>query len=301
MDDKEILKKLNNLKTIKPDNQWKNNYRQVLFSQISSGQAEIDKGKEDGFSWKVFFGDLIPQGFKFELVKPIWISILVIFILLGGGLVSVYASLDTKPGDSLYIAKVISEKAQFAITFNEKGKAKLNLEFATNRAEEINQLLKESTALEQDKNKKVQQLSLDFKRELNQAKSRLNKIDNTNKIKINNNEEVQYFGANLGKDDQRMEVSEPAKQEIINNQANENNAAPENQLSATATTTENSLVAAEEKSAGQILEEAEKLFDEKNYDGSINKLREINTVIDQAGSGNQGEVQGASESATSTE
>jgi len=67
MDDKEILKKLNNLKTIKPDNQWKNNYRQVLFSQISSGQAEIDKGKEDGFSWKVFFGDLIPQGFKFEL------------------------------------------------------------------------------------------------------------------------------------------------------------------------------------------------------------------------------------------
>jgi len=301
MDDKEILKKLNNLKTIKPDNQWKNNYRQVLFSQISSGQAEIDKGKEDGFSWKVFFGDLIPQGFKFELVKPIWISILVIFILLGGGLVSVYASLDTKPGDSLYIAKVISEKAQFAITFNEKGKAKLNLEFATNRAEEINQLLKESTALEQDKNKKVQQLNLDFKRELNQAKSRLNKIDNTNKIKINNNEEVQYFGANLGKDDQRMEVSEPAKQEIINNQANENNAAPENQLSATATTTENSLVAAEEKSAGQILEEAEKLFDEKNYDGSINKLREINTVIDQAGSGNQGEVQGASESATSTE
>jgi len=301
MDDKEILKKLNNLKTIKPDNQWKNNYRQVLFSQISSGQAEIDKGKEDGFSWKVFFGDLIPQGFKFELVKPIWISILVIFILLGGGLVSVYASLDTKPGDSLYIAKVISEKAQFAITFNEKGKAKLNLEFATNRAEEINQLLKESTALEQDKNKKVQQLNLDFKRELNQAKSRLNKIDNTNKIKINNNEEVQYFGANLGKDDQRMEVSEPAQQETINNQANENNAAPENQLSATATTTENSLVAAEEKSAGQILEEAEKLFDEKNYDGSINKLREINTVIDQAGSGNQGEVQGASESATSTE
>ena len=49
----------------------------------------------------------------------------------------------TKPGDSLYIAKIVSEKTQYALTFDDKSKAQLGLQFATNRVEEMNKVLAE--------------------------------------------------------------------------------------------------------------------------------------------------------------
>lgn len=273
MNGKQLFQKLSNLKSIQPDNEWKIRCREILLSQISRGQTAEELEQEKSFSWKIFFGDLLPQRIKIEIARPVWAGVFVVILLITGGLISVHASRGTKPGDSLYIAKTINEKAKFAITFNEDEKIKLNLEFAINRAKEINQLLEESTIIEQDKNEKVQKLTSNFKKEISQAKIRLNKInianiDNNNKA----NEELQFFGANLGKDNQRMEISEPAVK--INNKA-DNLPVVEIVATTTATTTVENLAKDDSQTASEILSEAEKLFDEKNYSESIDKLQEV--------------------------
>ena len=271
MNDRELLKKLNNLQTIKPDDNWRKNYREILRSQIFAGAA-VNKSESN---LRIIWESIMPGRIFIDMAKPVWattlVSVLILVISIGG----VYASKNSKPGDSLYIAKIISEKAQLAITFNEKNKAQLGLEFATNRAKEITQILKESKEPEDKKDKKVEQLSQNFKKEINQVKNRLTmikEIESQEKKEKEKEEEPEVFGANLVKNNQRMEIAEPVE------------------LNPTATTTD------------EVLKEAEKMFDEKNYDGTIDKLEEANKVINQAAKDIEtGTVKGESETATSTE
>lgn len=276
MNDKDLLRKLDNLKTVKPDDNWKKNYREVLYSQISAGQAA---GRSES-NLKIIWDSLMPGKIFLDMAKPVWATSLISVLILAVGIGGVYASKNSKPGDSLYIAKIISEKAQFAITFNEKDKARLGLEFAASRAKEITQILEEAKGLGDKRDEKVEQLSQNFKKEISQAKNRLTTIkksENQNKA-----EEPEIFGANLGKSDQRMEVAEPIKP------ADAPTAGP----NPVATTTEENL-----NSPAKVLEEAERMFDEKNYGGTINKIEEAKQIIDKA---DRGEVRGVSETASST-
>lgn len=266
MEDKKLFKKLNNLKTVKPDDNWKKNYRDILFSQISGG-ATVNKSESN---LRIIWESVMTDKIFINLAKPLWATFLASVLILVIGVGGVYASKNSKPGDSLYIAKIISEQAQQAITFNEKDKAKLGLEFAANRAKEITQILGESKELADKKGKKVEQLSQNFKKEISQVKNRLTTIkaaENQNKKE----QEPEVFGANLGKNNQRMEIAEPVKS------------------SQAVTTTD------------EVLAEAEKMFDEKNYDGTIDKLEEANKVINQAARDVEGgAVNGESEAASST-
>lgn len=298
MNDKELLKKLNNLKTIKPDENFKKNYREILRSQIYAGQT-INKSESN---LEIILENIMPGKIFLNMIKPVWAASLVSVLILVIGVGGVYASKNSKPGDSLYIAKIISEKAQFAITFDEKDKAKLGLQFATNRAKEITQILEESKESEDKKDAKVEQLTQNFKKEISQVKNRLTIIKAAEiQIAQNKEEEPEIFGANLGKDDQRIEISEPAtpaggqvkpiiKEEILIQSA-------ESQAEPVATTTQENL-----KTPDKALEEAEQMFDEKDYDGTINKIEEVKQIIDQETDNSEnGEVKGVSETATSTQ
>ncbi|MBU0647460.1 MAG: DUF5667 domain-containing protein [Patescibacteria group bacterium] len=294
MDSKKLFEKLNNLKSIQPDNEWKIRCREILLSQISNGQTAEELEQEKSFSWKIFFGDLLPQWSRLGIAKPALIGYSVIVFLMSCGLVGVYASNNTRPGDSLYIAKIINEKAQFAITFDEKEKTKLNLEFAVNRAEEINQLLEKPVVekiVEQEKNKKVKELTSNFKKEINQAKIRISKINIVNIASSNKpNKDQQFFSANLGKDNQRIEISEPVK-----------NSKPVVHTPQIIVANPNDSEKNNNQAVSEILEQAEKLFDEKNYSKSIDKLNEVNTVINQTETNVVDKTKNVSESASTTE
>jgi hypothetical protein len=284
MDEKELIKKLNNLKVIKPDSKWKKNYRNILYSQISAGRQD----EETKSNLRIVWESIMPGKILREIAKPVWLTSLASVLILIVGVGGVYASKNSKPGDSLYIAKIISEKAQMAMTFNEKEKAKLGLEFATSRAREITQVLKDSGQNEDINNDKLEKLSQNFKKEISDVKNRLStfKTIDKNPEKQAKGDELEVFGANLGKSNQRMEISEPVKPV-----ANEPVQAVVPPTPIASTTPENL------NSPDKALEEAEKLFDEKNYDGTIDKLKEINRAIDQTESG---QVKGVSETASST-
>ena len=281
MNDRELLKKLSNLKTIKPDDNFKKNYRDILRSQIFAG-ATVNKPSSN---LKIIWQSIMPDKILIDMAKPVWATSLVSVLILMVGIGGVYASKNSKPGDSLYIAKIISEKTQSAITFDEKDKAKLGLEFATNRAKEITQVLEESKESAAKKSEKVEQLSQNFKKEISQVKIRLTTVkaaESQNKKE----EEPEVFGANLGKNNQRMEIAEPVKPAVKE----------QVQPNPVATTTKENL-----NSSDQALAEAEKMFAEKDYNGTINKIEELKQIISQESKDSElGQVQGVSATATST-
>ncbi len=285
MNEKELLKKLNNLQTIKPDENWKKNYRDVLYSQISAGSTEDFKASNFGAVWD----NLMPGKIFNDMVRPVWAMAMACVLILVVGIGGVYASKNSKPGDSLYIAKIVSEKAQLAITFDEKDKAKLGLEFAANRAKEITQVLEEPKE-SVDKGKKVEKLKQNFKKEISGVKHRLTAIKAAEKQ--SEEDETQVFGANLGKSGQGMKISEPLKSANDVEKETVEKLDLNSQAAVNATSTA--------PRADEILEEAEKLFDENNYNESIDKLEEANNAIN-GKADDAGQVKGESETATSTD
>jgi hypothetical protein len=273
MTDNELIKILNKLHEIKPDAEWKASNRELLFSQIFHGQnlsgEENDILARGRSVWKNFtdyFDVYILGNLSKVLARPTLTVVLIVVIALGTGVFGVQYSRSTKPGDSLYIAKIVSEKTQLAFTFGEKEKAQLEISFATNRTQEISEIVNENL---ENKDDQVVKLTEDFKREINSTRQRLQKITQnapasndkgisqtdknsaTTSKKIAapgkdskdiKNKDNEVFSANSGKDDKRIEISEPSK----------------------------------------TLDEAEKLFDSKNYQQTIDKLNEVNTILDES-------------------
>lgn len=296
MTDHELLKKLNNLRNIKPEQSWKKNYREVLYSQISSSRAAVQPKSSVQVIWET----IMPRQILINLTRPIWLASAASVLLLAVGIGGVYASKNSKPGDSLYIAKIISERAQFAVTFNEKDKAKLGVEFAAQRAKEMIQVLNDSKKTAQANGDKLKVLSQSFKKEISQVKKSLTVIKEArNKGETKKapakNDDSEVFGANLGKSNERLEISEQSeageKETATSASDNLKIETSDNATSTPAGETEEII-----NKTDKILERAEKLFDEKNLDATIGALEEASRAID-----NAGQVKGESETATSTE
>ncbi|MFA6106491.1 MAG: DUF5667 domain-containing protein [Patescibacteria group bacterium] len=295
MTDRELIAKLNTLK-VKPDEAWKNRSREILLSQISGGNEIAEKINilEQLDVWSEVF---IPFDLLHKLAaKPVMVTGLVIASLLGGGIFSLQAAKNTKPGDSLYIAKIVSEKARTAITFDEKEKAKLGVEFAGNRAKEMVRVIEEEKD-DSAKNEKVEKLAADFKKELSGAKDRLEKINSRESDEpedsgsggANGNKEEEktgenkpadeVFGANLGKDNNGIQVSDPSGAGAAKPGAPKTNSEIKPADKAT-TTAENEKPVEKVGAEVKILNDAEKLFENKDYGGAAEKLEEIKNIIE---------------------
>lgn len=305
MDEKKLLSQLNNLKNIKPENTWKKENREILLSQISGGEyfaapVQITESRDNNF-----FGLM-----RSYFAQPSFVATTVVILLFVGGAGSLYAARGTKPGDSLYIAKIISERTQLAITFGEEERARLGIEFAGNRAEEINQVLGGADN-EKEKTEKVGKLTLSLKKEISGARERLKKISAENKNSdaknnITSGEDAPMFSANLGKDDKGVQVYDGNKASEENSGDNaEANSQPSSNITANITATTsvpaNNSNATSVNNLAETLGEAGQLLEEKNYSSTLNKLEEAETAADQIDNV-EGEAGGgeSSETATST-
>jgi hypothetical protein len=225
--------------------------------------------------------------------------VLIMAVLFGGSAAGMIASRNAMPGDSLYIAKIISEKTRSTMTFNETDKAKLGVEFAGNRAKELSEVLAEPDNASQDKEQKVAELSDNFKKEINQVKNRLEKISTYSSAKIINNKTAP------AETKEKAEIGKAGEEKINSDngkifRADTGKATSGIQISVPDT---GAPVKIESIDAKKTLEEAEKLFDKKDLDGAIDKLEIVNNIIDNkdAAADEKGEVKGEAEvQATST-
>lgn len=261
MTEKELLSKLNNLKEFKPDAAWKQQNRDILLSQISGSTNDEKVG------FFAILENLMSQKFTAQTARPVWVFVSIAVIVLTGGALGLRAANETKPGDSLYIAKRISEKTQLALTFGDEKKAKLNLEFAGNRAEEIAKVVEGS---DQGKTEAIEELTSNFKKEITEAKTRLSKVDGKSEVRVkeekkeekkdqeqkdkegrDDEDDTKVFGANLEKESTGMQLAEQPKAEEREGNKMERN-----------------------------FSEVEKLFEQKDYRGAKGKISELNKFID---------------------
>lgn len=285
LSEQELISQLNNLKNIKADKNWKDSNRSVLINQIYGASAE-NKGNIL-FNWREVIIREMPMQMLKSVSRPV-ATFIIVFVFMGSTvLAGSIASRNTKPGDSLYAAKIATEKTQFALTFNESAKAKLNLQFASNRAEEINRVLAESDG--ENKEEKVENLVNNFKKEISAVRSRIDKMqpaeeksigakdetkiaqkNNTDeKDKVAAEEDGKFFSADAKKDDKGIEVSSPA------------NTAEKNTGTTSTSTVVQEIKKEEIKAVDTqtILMEAQNLFDSKDYNAAIDKLEEADKAI----------------------
>ena len=119
MNEKELIKKLQMLKEVRPDSSWKQEARGVLLSQVSNAA-----GAEVRFGVFEYLAYTLKNSFS-VLPKTAWgVICLAVFLAAGFG---VFAADYSKPGDSFYAARILKEKAQLSMTFDKEEKAKLDI------------------------------------------------------------------------------------------------------------------------------------------------------------------------------
>lgn len=255
MNEKRLLQTLASLKSVSPRPDWVKQNREVLSFQIFNGQESSPLSLS-------FFNRF--NLFAHRLLQPSAVAALIVVFFIVSGVVSINASKGSTPKDVLYVAKIISEKAEFAVAFDEETKAELSVRYAKNRVTELNQLVKESSGNEETA--QVQELSENFKKEIAAVRERLHRLDAdadkqatidaqaTVKPKLNltTKKETEQApaeeGVGIGVDAETVMSADSGKEE------------QGIQISIPAI---------------QVLDEAEKLFNEKNYDQAIDKLGEI--------------------------
>ena len=322
MTEKELLKKLNTYKDIQADSIWKEKNREVLFNQIINSSST----PESGFSFaKIYnsfkiYSDIFYNGIVKNLGQPVILTSMIVLTVLGGGIMSINASRNTTPGDSLYIAKKISEKTQFVLTFGDKKKAQLNVSFAENRAREIAQIMSTEKP-EEEKKEIVERLTGDFKKEISSVKTRIEKI--AQKDKVNSKagegglgqedkvleeevvEEDHLFTANLGKKDEGLSMGEQITDEASIEVVEEEQVTEVVEESTTtvdiievdvelASTSEE--IEEIDDSSSDILSEVKDLIESDDFDASLEKLDEVNDIFEEEVE--SGEVKGVMEAAS---
>ena len=160
MTDRDLIKKLGNLKEIKPDASWLKANRDSLFTQISNS------GGKKLTSWSYFLINF-NSALKTASAPMIALASLVVVVFASGSYTHLLFS-NVKPTDSLYIAREISEQAKLTTVMNHDDRQQLASKFAVNNAQDI------ATALSDPENLKdgqeVAKLSTKFNEEITTVK-----------------------------------------------------------------------------------------------------------------------------------
>ena len=192
----DIFSKLNSLKSIEPNKNWVVDAKKKVLSEAPVFERKsilknillkvdsrlrgndkariIDKKSSLGFNFQNLFQNL---SFK-KLMVPAFSLVFV----LSGGIFTVGASKSSLPGEFLYSIKIINEDMALVIA-SENKKVTIEVEHAGKRLEEIAEISKKTSDVEQQK--KIGQLMERFEEKMSSANNRLaNTSGNGEKKKV---------------------------------------------------------------------------------------------------------------------
>ncbi len=283
MTDKDLIAKLNSLKNINPDQNWLMSNRELLLSQISnSGARELS-------TWKIFVINF--NSFAKAASRPAYALGAFVFILVTASLFSHQVFSSAKPNDSLYIARIISEKAKLNTVFNSDERNKLAVQFATEHAQDISAVLADPQFNNDSNKDQVAKLNASFNKEIDTVKTRISYL--SPKSETNNNTEVSATGtvsmANSLKDKDGVELFEDKNLQTSTTPAVKATSVlimPAGLLASSSTSSPIEKVETNQEaetkkaaSADIILDEAKQLFDNKDYNKAADKLKEVDAII----------------------
>ena len=251
MTDKELIKKINNLQNFQPDAAWLKSNREVLFAQVNNSSVDYNPSRWEKFS--------MATANIFSTVYQPALVVAVIVLFLGGGVIFGHNILNVGPDNSLYIAKVISERARLNFVFDEAAKEKMAADFANDHAQTIANSLTANTNINSEE---LNKLNDSFKAEVASIKHAIKKSDDVTTVPApaashSSDTETLVSIANSGKSDGAVSVY--------------------SQTPAAPAVCSSSVVVTPDPTS--ILDEAEKLFESKDYSGALGKLKAANEVI----------------------
>jgi hypothetical protein len=261
MTDNNLLAQLKCLKKMKADATWLKSNREILLSQIAnSGAKELSSWHRMTIDARSFFSAVSQPAMAFASL---------LLVLVGASSFGHLAFGRMKPNDSLYIARIISEKAKLTTVFNDEERDKLEVKFAANHAEAITEVLA-AVEVNEENADQVAQLNESFNKELDTVRAKMAPVKKNNHLEdvpvlASNTEEEIILTAGNNKDDKGLEL------QIANGTVDTDNATQTEEIKEDKTT--------EDKEAATVLDEAKALFDNKEYDSALNKLKEVQELI----------------------
>lgn len=272
MTDNDLLKQLKSLKKLNPNDAWLKSNREILLSQvINSGAKELSPYHRLVIDVRSFFSSVSKPALAFG-------SFLV--VLVSAAAFGHLAFSQMKPNESLYIARIISEKAKLTTVFNNADREKMEVQFATGHAEAITETLAETDVSNEVE---VAKLNDSFNKEINTVRTKMATIKKNNNpapsemTPATSTEDDLLLTADNGKADKGVQLS-------LNNGSITN---PVTATNTAAVATDTPAVTADavitepviKKAPEQILDEAQALFDNKEYSGALDKLKEVKELI----------------------
>jgi len=243
MTERELIKKLNNLQHVKPDDSWKTSHREILLAQVQNTSGDFHLSALGNF-W------MLTRNVFASVPQFAWASVAIVLFLATG--IFFGDRLPVGPNNSLYIARVISERAKLSAMSDGAAKSRLTVQYSSGHARDIASTL--SDANNTSNQAEVAKLNDTFKTEIAKVKENLPEL-------INNDDAVVTI----------------ADSEVATTGLTVYTPAGEKSEPAVASSTP----VAEVKDAKVILDEAEELFNAKDYAGALDKLDEADQVLKQ--------------------
>lgn len=294
MTEKQLLQQLKGLKNITLSEEVKKSNRNILFSQIANTSVREEIPAQGSFFWS--FKNI------FSVFSQPLLIVAGVFVFIAGGLIVGSGFFkDSKPNDSLYIARIISERAKLNTTFSQTERDALSLKFASDHAKDIATILMDPEFNTEENKDQVEKLNASFKNEISKVKDQMekNSISNT-EINLENNNEDVFSASSLieengveiyieGDDNFSSEIIEDdfEKIEEINTsspeEVSQNSSSSEVEVDIKSLESEidnNSEEISTLKNGSEIIAEIEKLFSEGRYTEVVEKLSEVKSSFE---------------------
>ncbi len=265
MTEKKLLQQLSSLKSIELSAQEKKANRDILFSQISNTFNKEDIRNKDSFFF--MFKNL------FSVLSQPLLVVAGFFVFISGTIVlSSGFYQKSKPNDSFYIARIISEKARINTTFSQSEREALALKFASDHAKDIATILMDPEFNIEENKDKVEKLNTSFKNEISKVRTQIEKNEKSkNEIVLENNSSSSdelVFSASSLTEGSALQIYIPE-----NNQSTSSEKSEAELLEEKINNSSSEII---KLNGGQeIIDEIEKLFAEGKYQELIEKLKEV--------------------------
>lgn len=263
MTEKDLVSKLNKLQATKPDQAWMASNRELFLSQISNS------GADKLSAWKLFVINF--KSFSQASSQPVFALGIFLVVLVSSTVFSHKLFSQAKPNDSLYIARIISEKVKLNTVFNSEARDKMEAQFAADHAKDISAVLADPNFNKEENQDQIAKLNDSFNKEIDTVKSKMNNLAARKaQDKAETATEDKQPAAEQAEESVSIASGEIADQGIQ---------IAAKSLAATSTAAATSTKAEAASSSDQIIDDAKKSFDKKQYEDVINKLKEVDEII----------------------
>lgn len=181
MTEKQLLTQLKSLKNVCLDCDTKSSNRNVLFSQISAQRSDnfnAEKAHLENNAVMYF------RNFVLLISRPALVVAGVFVFIFGATIFASGFYKNSKPNDTSYIARIISEKAKLNTTFSQAEREALALKFAVSNARDIAEVLMDPEFNTEANKVKVEKLNANLRTEISKVKNQMDQRDSKNALAV---------------------------------------------------------------------------------------------------------------------